>query len=269
MPTSLSTINRSSKSVTPFARAFVYLGAGLLAFGLTGLGARAFAADTAPAAADAGAKPKGKSAKGSSKSVKTAKKKKPAPATTPEATAEKPAFANRRKIGASPAYVVGDSNAHLINESAPPIEAFPTEGPAVKKAFAETRRDQLVDAEKAARDTKSPDRWRTVLFMLRGLPERTDPEACFWRVLSFYRLGEIARARTLREGCDLPSKDSAVLNAEDVTASGVPRMGTVAADDGFGPPAPPGATSAKAEEPKTAPADAASAPYTGPSPQKK
>jgi len=104
---------------------------------------------------------------------------------------------------------------------------------AVEKAFSETRRDQLVDAEKAARDAKSPDRWRTVLFMLRGLQERSDPEACFWRVLAFYRLGEIERARAVREICDLPAKDSATLNAEDANSAGVPTMGTVARDDQF------------------------------------
>jgi len=221
------------------------------------IGHSARAAD-APTAVSSNAK--GKPAKG--KSAKAAKKKKAAPTTD---STEKPALAKRR-IGASPAYVVGDSDAHLINESAPPIDAFPTEGKAVKKAFAETRRDQLVDAEKAARDAKSPDRWRTVLFMLRGLPERTDPEACFWRVLSFYRLGEIPRARALRENCELPAKDSAVLNGEDVAASGLPQMGTVPVDDG---PAP-GATKAKAEAPAAAaaPADHGAAPYAGPSPTK-
>jgi hypothetical protein len=244
-------------------RKHVALVLGLLVGAASLVGTRAIAADPAPEA-DSSAKPK---AKGKGKSVKTAKKKKAPAQTTPEPT-EKPAFA-RRRIGASPAYVVGDSDAHLINDAAPPIEQFPTDGKAVKKAFAETRRDQLLDAEKAARDAKSPDRWRTVLFMLRGLPERTDSEACFWRVLAFYRLGEIPRARTLREGCDLPSKDSAVLNSEDVTASGVPQMGTVAVDDGFGPP-PGGPVKAKAEASATPPpVDPASLPYTGPSPQKK
>jgi hypothetical protein len=223
-------------------------------------GGRALAADEPPAAADSGPKPKAKTTKG--KSVKTAKKRKAAPATTPDST-EKPALA-RRRIGASPAYVVGDADPHLINNSAPPIDAFPTDGKAVKKAFAETRRDQLVDAEKAARDAKSPDRWRTVLFMLRGLPERTDPEACFWRVLSFYRLGEIQRARTLRENCELPSKDSAVLNNEDVAASGLPQMGAVPTE------APQGATNAKAEVPTTPSAtDSSAGAYTGPGPTKK
>jgi hypothetical protein len=264
---SISCTCSARANLTRSARRVVRVLAGVvgLGFGLASLGASALAADGAPTAADSSGKPKGKSAKGAGKSVKTAKKKKAAPAPPPEST-EKPAFAKRRRIGAGPAYVVGDSDAHLINDAAPPIEAFPSDAPAVKKAFAETRREQLADAEKAARDEKSPDRWRTVLFMLRGLPERTDSEACFWRVLAFYRLGEIPRARALREGCDLASKDSAALNAEDASASGVPRIGTVAFDDGFGPT--PGATNAKAEAPAP-PAETTSAPYTGPSPQKK
>jgi hypothetical protein len=239
---------------------------GVLTCVLFPTGQSARAADAPAVAADSSPKAKGKAKGKAAKTTKTAKKRKAPPATTPESI-EKPALAKRRRIGASPAYVVGDTDPHLINEAAPPIEPFPTEGKAVKKAFAETRRDQLVDAEKAARDAKSPDRWRTVLFMLRGLPERTDPEACFWRVLSFYRLGEIPRARTLRENCELPAKDSAVLNSEDVTASGVPQMGTIAADDGLGPPS--GATNAKANV-AAAPsaADRATAPYTGPGPQK-
>ncbi|HVU50039.1 MAG TPA: hypothetical protein VHL80_05105 [Polyangia bacterium] len=232
---------------------------GALTCALLSAGGRARAADAPSAATESAPKAKRKPTKG--KSAKAAKKKK-APSSE---SSEKPALA-RRRIGAPPAYVVGDSDPHLINDSAPPIDAFPTEGKAVKKAFAETRRDQLVDAEKAARDAKSPDRWRTVLFMLRGLAERTDPEACFWRVLSFYRLGEIPRARTLRENCELPSKDSAVLNGEDITASGVPQMGTVPVDDGFGAPA--GATKAKAEVPAAPAEERASAPYTGPGPTK-
>ena len=208
--------------------------------------------------------PAGKSKANKPKNGKTTGKSKKVPdAAASDAAAQ--AKLKRRRIGATPAYVIGDSDAHLINESAPPLEAFPGDSKAVKKAFAETRRDQLADAEKAARDATSPDRWRTVLFMLRGLPERTDPEACFWRVLSFYRLGEIQRARVLRENCELPPKDSAALNGEDATASGVPQMGTVAVDDGFGPP-PGGATKTDAS-PTTSPTPTVS-PYTGPSPQR-
>jgi hypothetical protein len=243
-----------------------HLGRGLLCAGLllAVTATRALAADPTPAPTETSAKSKSTKkktagAKGTNKGTKGTKK-----ASVPNDAAAPAAAAKHRKIGASPAYVVGDSDAHLINEQAPPITPFPADAKAVKKAFAETRRDQLVDAEKAARDAKSPDRWRTVLFMLRGIPERTDPEACFWRVLSFYRLGEIQRARTLREGCELPSKDSSVLNTEDVVASGVPEMGTVAVDDGFGPPGGAAGSGGKAEV-KPAPPPAAAA-YTGPNP---
>jgi hypothetical protein len=250
-----------------------HLGLGLLCAVLSvmsvmGTATRARAADPAPAAAETIAKAQPTPKKTTkAKATKTAKANKKRGAATEPATTPNAASARRRKIGASPAYVVGDSDAHLINDKAPPIIPFPEDAKAVKKAFAETRRDQLVDAEKAARDAKSPDRWRTVLFMLRGLPERTDPEACFWRVLSFYRLGEIQRARTLREGCELPSKDSAGMNAEDVIASGIPEMGTVAVDDGFGPPLGAGGAGPKPEA-KPTPTAPAVAPYTGPSPQR-
>jgi hypothetical protein len=263
---------RSGSTKRAFVRSGFAFGVGLLAWSALVLsdGAARAADDAPPGSNTAGQHAKttkslGKTAK-TAKSSKRAIRKKSTP--QPEST-EKPALAKRRRIGAGPAYVVGDTNAHMINESAPPLEAFPSDSTAVKKAFSETRRDQLVDAEKAARDAKTPDRWRTVLFMLRGLPERTDPEACFWRVLSFYRLGEEARARTLREACELPPKDTALLNEEDARASGVPQMGTIARDDGFG--APGGATNAKTEVPATPPPPpvAASAPYTGPSPQRK
>ena len=198
-----------------------------------------------------------------------AKKKKPKAKrkSTTDATLEAKAAAARRKIGAEPAYVVGDTDAHLINQNAPPIVPFPNEAGAVKKAFAETRRDQLVDAEKAARDEKSPDRWRTVLFALRGLPERTDPEACFWRVLSFYRLAEISRARKVREGCDLPARDSVVLNGEDATAAGIPEMSASTREDDATDPTVPTADKAPAK-PATAPATPGAQRYTGPSPQR-
>jgi len=231
-----------------------------------GRGPRAAAEDAATPSATTG-RPKPKkapAAKSKATKAKAGKTKKVPDAATPDAAAQ--ARIKRRRIGATPAYVIGDSDPHLINESAPLLEAFPGDSKAVKKAFAETRRDQLVDAEKAARDATSPDRWRTVLFMLRGLPERTDPEACFWRVLSFYRLGEIQRARVLRENCELPSKDSSALNAEDATASGVPKMGTVAIDDGFGLPS--GGGSKTDASPTTSSTPAVS-PYTGPSPQRR
>lgn len=231
----------------------------------------------AHAAADAAAAPKaGKTATTKRPAAKN-KKKKAEPAA-PEDSATKAAQAKRRRIGASPAYVVGDTGAHFIDENAPKIVAFPQEAKAVEKAFAETRRDQLLDAEKAARAAKSPDRWRTVLFMLRGLHDRSDPEACFWRVLAFYRIGEVDRARAVRENCDLPGKDSATLNSEDAVATGVPAIGTVPREDQFSVTSDrPGESEAKgvaeakgAAEPKGAARAAGpdAVPYTGPGPQR-
>jgi hypothetical protein len=228
----------------------------------SGVDARAFATDAPSDTTNApanGAKPAKKS-----KTTKKAKKKKAAPPSDDAGTTA----ARRRKIGAPPAYVVGDSDAHLINQNAPPLVPFGSESGAVKKAFAETRRDQLNDAEKAARDDKSPDRWRTVLFMIRGLPERIDPEACFWRVLSFYRLGELTRARKVREGCDLPAKDSVVLNGEDATAEGIPEMGANGEEDPLLGAIPPPAGTKVAEKPAPPKLSPASMHYSGPSPQR-
>jgi hypothetical protein len=220
------------------------------------IGSGARAAGETPTAKPAAAKPGKKAAR---------KKKKDAAAPLTPAALKEPA--THRRIGASPAYVVGDTNAHFINQAAPRIEQFPSDSKAVKKAFDETRRDQLGDAEKAARDGKTPDRWRSVLFALRGLPERTDPEACFWRVLAFYRLGELTRARALREGCELTAKESGALNSEDATAAGVPEMGTVPVDDGFGPP--PGAAGTSGSSGKIAPPPPPTAPYTGVGPDRR
>jgi hypothetical protein len=196
------------------------------------------------------------------KAVKKGKASKPKKAP-PADEAAKPA-AKRRKVGVNPAYIVGDSSAHFINESAPQIVPFPENAKAYTKAFAENRRDQLVDAEKTARAAKSPDRWRSVLFMLHGLPEHNDSETCFWRVLSFYRLEELERARKIRENCDLPAKDSSTLNAEDARVSGTPSMEDVQAANA--------AAATSGASPKDAGADAgtpATSPYSGPSPQRR
>jgi hypothetical protein len=229
------------------------------AFATTGDATTKDATQGAPTDAKTKTPPKG--------AKKPKKKKKPAHAPVDGADAP---TAKRRKIGAPPAYVVGDADAHLINQDAPPLVPFAGEASAVKKAFAETRREQLVDAEKAARDEKSPDRWRTVLFMIRGMPERIDPEACFWRVLSFYRLGELARARTVREGCDLPAKDSVALNAEDATAAGIPEMGANGEEDPLlgAVPVPGGANAKAADKPAAPTVSPATLRYTGPSPQR-
>ncbi|HVZ74728.1 MAG TPA: hypothetical protein VHJ20_20235 [Polyangia bacterium] len=223
-----------------FAAAVVFLAAPV----------RAAGEDAPPTAKTASAPAKAGGTKKKSKKAKKAKSD-----DAPEAQASKP----RRKIGVSPTYIVGDSDAHKINENAPPIVPFGENAKTVKQAFAENRRDQLKDAEQAARAEKSPDRWRTVLFHLHGMPEHGDSETCFWRVLSFYRLGEIERARKVREGCDLPAKDSSLLNQEDARATGTPSIedlqraalaeqnGEAAKDAGVAP------------EPPTAP-------YSGPAP---
>lgn len=98
------------------------------------------------------------------------------------------------------------------------IIPFPSEATAVTKAFAEHRRTQLADAEHAARDAQQKDRWHSVLFELRDLDSRADPESCFWRVLAYYRLGELRPARQLRESCQFNQHDDVALDAEDVAS---------------------------------------------------
>jgi hypothetical protein len=103
---------------------------------------------------------------------------------------------------------------HEINEDAH-VTPFPSFAGHAQKALAQNRRDQLIDAEQAARATRQTDRWMTVLFHLRELDSRNDAEACFWRVVAYYRLGELARARALRAACEPPTAIQAVLDNED------------------------------------------------------
>lgn len=95
------------------------------------------------------------------------------------------------------------------------IVPFPSHAEAARHAFAQNRRDQLADAEKAARAATQDDRWQTVLFSLRALDARGDVEACFWRVLAYYRLGEMGRARSIRQLCTFGPKEEASLDAEE------------------------------------------------------
>ncbi len=128
---------------------------------------------------------------------------------------------------------------HEINEDAH-VTPFPSFAPHAKKALAQNRRDQLVDAENAARADKQADRWWTVLFHLRELDSRNDPEACFWRVVAYYRLGELAKARALRGACEPPQPVQTALDAEDALSttlqpvSALPEMAAA----GEKPPAP-------------------------------
>lgn len=99
------------------------------------------------------------------------------------------------------------------------ITPFPSQAAAAAKALAQNRRDELQDAERAARAPDQPDRWQTVLFDLRNLDARSDPEGCFWRVVAYYRLGQVERARSTRALCDLPAKDQAIIEAEDALSA--------------------------------------------------
>ncbi len=114
-----------------------------------------------------------------------------------------------------------------INEDVT-LTPFPSHAGAAKKALAQNRRDQLDDAEKAARAPEQAERWQTVLFHLRDLDARSDSEGCFWRLVSYYRLGQIERARTLRPACELAPKDTAIIEAEDEQAAHLQTAGTLA-----------------------------------------
>jgi hypothetical protein len=114
-----------------------------------------------------------------------------------------------------------------INEDVT-LTPFPSHAGAAKKALAQNRRDQLNDAEKAARGPDQVERWQTVLFHLRDLDARADSEGCFWRLISYYRLGQIERARALRQGCELVAKDAGIIESEDEHAAGLQPSGTLA-----------------------------------------
>ena len=90
---------------------------------------------------------------------------------------------------------------HEINEDAH-VTPFPSFAGHAKKALAQNRRDQLIDAEEAARAARQSDRWMTVLFHLRELDSRNDPRGVLLarrRLLSPRRAGPRAHvARELR-----------------------------------------------------------------------
>ena len=115
---------------------------------------------------------------------------------------------------AKPSRAGKQKSASTINESVE-LTPFPSQAGATKKALAQNRRDQLEDAEKVARGAADGDRWQTVLFHLRNLDARSDSEGCFWRLVAYYRLGQIERARALRGGCGFVPKDAALIEAEE------------------------------------------------------
>jgi len=117
--------------------------------------------------------------------------------------------------------------AGTINEDVT-LTPFPSHAGAAKKALSQNRRDQLEDAEKAARAPEQAERWQTVLFHLRDLDARSDSEGCFWRLVSYYRLGQIERARSLRQGCELAAKEGGIIEAEDEQAARLQAAGTLA-----------------------------------------
>ena len=136
--------------------------------------------------------------------------------TRGEADVQEEARRQREIIGAAGALTVAVG--HEINEDAK-VTPFPSFAGHAQKALAQNRRDSLLDAEQTARADRVVDRWWTVLFHLRELDSRNDPEACFWRVVAYYRLGELARARALRGLCEPPASVQTMLDNEDALSS--------------------------------------------------
>ena len=181
---------------------------------------------SAPAGPDEGsAKKKSRKPGAKSNGKKTAPKSKSSPATKvtrgKSSTHAAPQKLARAQAGKS------STKSGTINEDVT-LTPFPSHAGAAKKALAQNRRDQLDDAEKAARAPEQAERWQTVLFHLRDLDARSDPEGCFWRLVSYYRLGQIERARSLRPACELVAKDTAIIDAEDEQAAHLQVAGTLA-----------------------------------------
>jgi hypothetical protein len=161
-----------------------------------------------PAGAESGSKAGGAKKKARKPSGKATPKSKGSP--DPKVTHAKSTHPARQKSGHAQA-------PKTINDDVT-LTPFPSHAGAAKKALAQNRRDQLDDAEKAARNPAQADRWQTVLFHLRDLDARADSEGCFWRLVAYYRLGQVDRARTLRQACELAAKDGSLIEAEDEKA---------------------------------------------------
>ena len=180
------------------------------------------AATSAPGGSDeGGAKKKARKPGGKSDSKKTSPKAKASPATKVTRSKASTHLAPQ-KLARTQSGKPG-----TINEDVT-LTPFPSHAGAAKKALAQNRRDQLDDAERAARAPTQPERWQTVLFHLRDLDARADSEGCFWRLVSYYRLGQTDRARSLRPACELTPKDAAIIEAEDEQAARLEAAGTLA-----------------------------------------
>ncbi|HEY5090681.1 MAG TPA: hypothetical protein VIK30_11970 [Polyangia bacterium] len=158
-----------------------------------------------------------KTATGKTTKTVAVKKRKKVPTRTKQTEAVK-APPGRTRLSRAARLRAAREQAHTINDNVE-ITPFPSHAAAARKALAQNRRDQLDDAEKAARDPRQDDRWQTVLFHLRGFDSRADAEACFWRVIAYYRLGEIGRARTIRQSCEIDTRDLPVIEKEDVQSA--------------------------------------------------
>lgn len=206
------------------ARVVVVRLVSLLLFSLSLSAGAAQAGSPSSGASGKGAAESGSDVGGAKKKARKPSNKKAAPkskgASDSKLTHNKPAHPARQKAGHAEATKTINDNVTLT--------PFPSHSGAAKKALAQNRRDQLDDAEKAARSPAQADRWQTVLFHLRDLDARADSEGCFWRLVAYYRLGQVDRARTLRQSCELAPKDSGVVEAEDEQAAHLQTAATLA-----------------------------------------
>lgn len=189
----------------------------LVAFGFALAPMEALAVEGAGAASGEVPKRANKTTTGKTTKAMAVKKRKKVTTKNKSTEAGKPP-PGRTKLSRAARARAAREQAHTINDNVE-ITPFPSHAAAARKALAQNRRDQLDDAENAARAPRQDDRWQTVLFHLRGFDSRADAEACFWRVIAYYRLGEIGRARTIRQSCEIATNDQPVIEKEDVQSA--------------------------------------------------
>jgi hypothetical protein len=174
----------------------------------------------------------------------------PGSAAPPAATAEggakpgsktKKVRATKRRHTGAPKAAARQYDPRLPNGTLK-LPSSPGEQAALSQALAEHRREQIADADRAARAPTQSDRWTTVLFAIRDLDSHNNPEACFWRAVAYYRMGELVKARKTRQLCELPARDSESLDKEDAAAaslqppSALPELRMAGELDGEGRP---------------------------------